>query len=209
MTAETSLLHRLQQYDVTAWTQVVAEWTPDLYHYLCYTLPTPTAAEAVAGETFQAFVQATPTFTEQLSLRTYLYIAVYRKVADYWRRPPVAGVWSAGEQRFPLLGLPGELKEPLAELPELAQQVLMLRYQAGLSLLEIAEVLGRSRKATESLFNRLLHQFSATLDSQGQQFSDEELFDLFQRKVPRLLLPSAFVERLQQQVLSQLQSRRE
>lgn len=209
MTAETSRLHRLQQYDVTAWMQVVAEWTPDLYHYLCYTLPTPLAAEAVAGETFQAFVQATPTFTEQLSLRTYLYSAAYYKVADYWRRTPLADERSADEQRFQWMGLPSELKEALDELPELAQQALLLRYQAGLSLLELADILGRTRKATESLFSRLLQQFSITFDSQGQRLSDEELFDLFRRKAPRLPLPSAIVERLQQQVLRQIGSSRE
>jgi RNA polymerase sigma factor (sigma-70 family) len=80
-------------------------------------------------------------------------------VADYWRRLRVTQElteWIATDApdhaRI-------EVFEALAELPEQSQQALLLRYYVGLSVGEIAEVLGRSYKATESLLSRVRRQF--------------------------------------------------
>ena len=79
--------------------------------------------------------------------------------ADYWRRSKQeyelpASLSVAGPS---IMGI--ELAEALDELPEQAQQILLLRYHVGLSVAEIAEVLGRSYKATESLLSRVRRQF--------------------------------------------------
>lgn len=204
MTTELSLLQRLQQSEPAAWLQVVANWTPDLYTYLTYTMPLGTTAERLVNEVFQTFVEKIATFTPQISLTTYLYSIAYYKVADAWRRTVASDTYSPMVYDATMFNLPRELAEPLAELPELAQQVLFLRYQARLPFPVLAEVLGRSLKATDSLLSRILSQFSLAFDKQGQRLSDEEMAALFQRKAPRLLLPEGVLERIQQQVLTYL-----
>ena len=47
-----------------------------------------------------------------------------------------------------------EFREALASLPENTRQALLLRYREGFSVGEVAQILGRSYKATESLLSR-------------------------------------------------------
>jgi RNA polymerase sigma-70 factor (ECF subfamily) len=152
-------LQRLQEGDEAAWTQFLAEWKPRLYSYMKYNLRNASEAEDVMGETLLAVVQALRNFDGNVTLATFIYSIAYRKVADYWRRLRVTQeltewIPTDGPDHTRL-----EVFEALAELPEQAQQALLLRYYVGLSVSEIAEVLGRSYKATESLLSRVRRQF--------------------------------------------------
>jgi len=152
-------LRRLQEGDDLAWSQFVEEWTPRLYSYLKYNLRNAGETEDVLSETLLAVVQAIRTFDGKVTLATFVYAIAYRKVADYWRRLKVTqelteSLMTSGPNHTSL-----EVYEALAELPEQSQQALLLRYYVGLSVAEIAEVLGRSYKATESLLSRVRRQF--------------------------------------------------
>lgn len=150
MTTEHQLIQRLQDRDPLAWRQVVSEFTPDLYNYLAYTIPATALVETVVAEIFQSSVAQMATLPQTLSLSTYLYSIAYHKVADFWRRPAMNDadrLWADVNR----LGLPNELAGPFAELPEFAQQVLFLRYQVCLPVAMLAEILGRSFKATEPI----------------------------------------------------------
>ncbi|MEZ4682231.1 MAG: RNA polymerase sigma factor [Caldilineaceae bacterium] len=152
-------LRRLQDGDGDAWEQLMDEWSTKLYNYMLYNTRTADDAQDVLSETLLGVVQSIKNFDGNVNLSTFIYSIAYRKVADYWRRSkqtvelPVT-LSTAGPDSMGL-----ELQEALAELPELAQQALLLRYHAGLSVSEIAEVLGRSYKATESLLSRVRRQF--------------------------------------------------
>jgi RNA polymerase sigma-70 factor, ECF subfamily len=152
-------LRRLQEGDEAAWGQFMDEWNPRLYSYLRYNLRDASEVEDLLSETLLAVVQAIRTFDGKVTLATFIYAIAYRKVADYWRRLRVTQElteWIATDApdhaRI-------EVFEALAELPEQSQQALLLRYYVGLSVGEIAEVLGRSYKATESLLSRVRRQF--------------------------------------------------
>ena len=203
MTTEHQLIQRLQDRDPLAWRQVVSEFTPDLYNYLAYTIPATALVETVVVEIFQSSVAQIATFPQALSLSTYLYSIAYRKVADFWRRPATNDADRLWED-VNRIGLPSELAGPFAELPEFAQEVLFLRYQVYLPVAALAEILGRSLKATESLLSRSSSQLRNALTQDGRKLSDEELLALFQNKVPRLVLPPGCLERIQQQVLTYL-----
>lgn len=156
---DASFLQRLQEGDETAWVQFLADWKPRLYRYLTYNLRSASEAEDVLGDTLLAVVQAVRNFDGKVTLSTFVYSIAYRKVADYWRRLQVTQeltewIPTSGPDYIRL-----EVFEALAELPEQAQQALLLRYHVGLSVGEIAEVLGRSYKATESLLSRVRRQF--------------------------------------------------
>jgi len=152
-------LERLQAGDNRAWEKFMAEWNPRLYSYVSYNLRGADEVQDILSETWLGVLQGICNFDGNVALSTFLYSIAYRKIADYWRSKQVTAElpeWlsTAGPNDTRI-----ELYEALAQLPQEAQQVLLLRYHVGLSVTEIAEVLGRSYKATESLLSRVRRQF--------------------------------------------------
>lgn len=156
---ETTFLQSLRDGDDAAWSRFVEEWGPRLFSYFKYNLRNADEAEEALGETMVAIVQAIRTFDGKVTLATFVYSIAYRKAADYWRKLRVTSELTewipADGPDYTRL----EVYEALAELSEQAQHVLLLRYYVGLNVSEIAEVLGRSYKATESLLSRVRRQF--------------------------------------------------
>lgn len=151
-------LQRLQIGDNAAWELFLNEWSPYLYNYVRTNLRGADEVEDVLSNILLGVVEGIRSFDGNAALSTFVYSIAYRKVVDYWR------------QRRITIELPEELSaadstdsfeiyEVLAELPEPVQQALILRYYVGLSVSEVAIVLDRSYKATESLLSRGRHQF--------------------------------------------------
>jgi RNA polymerase sigma-70 factor (ECF subfamily) len=141
---------------------------PRLLGYLRHNVPTQEDAEDVLGETLIAAVRALKDFDGKASLATFIFSLAYRKIADFWRRRQDT-VMLAEHQRSPL-GVSSravEFAEVLDQLPELSKQVLILRYHVGLSVGEIAQVVDRSYKGTESLLSRARQQLREVLDETG------------------------------------------
>ncbi len=152
-------LRHLQANDQVAWEKFLAEWTPRLYNYISYNLRADDEVEDILSETLLAVVQAINNFDGHAALSTFVYSIVRRKIADYWRGrhvttelPEWLSMDDASEARIAFY-------EVLSTLSEMSQQALLLRYQVGLSVTEVAEVLERSYKATESLLSRAREQF--------------------------------------------------
>jgi RNA polymerase sigma-70 factor, ECF subfamily len=129
-------------------------WSPRLFAYLRYSLPTREDAEDVLSETMVASVEAIKNFDGKSQLSTWLYAIARRKVADYWRKAgrdteELSDLFQSAPNGFSL-----EFREALASLPENTRQALLLRYREGFSVGEVAQILGRSYKATESLLSR-------------------------------------------------------
>jgi RNA polymerase sigma-70 factor (ECF subfamily) len=164
--AEAALLRRLQAGDEQAWVELTREFGPRLYTYLRHNLPNAADAEDALSETFLAAVRALPTFDGGVSLAAFLYSLAYRKMADFWRRRHVTAPLLESVAAAPdhVEGASAEFAELLDALPEISRQVLLLRYQVGLSVGEIAEAIDRSYKGTESLLSRARSQLRARLD---------------------------------------------
>lgn len=165
--ADAALLQRLQAGDNAAWTELTSEYSPRLYAYLRRNLPSAADTEDALSETLLAAVRAMPGFDGRVSLATFLYSLAYRKMADYWRRrrdtAPLLETVAAPNTGLDQ-GERAELEAALDSLPETLRQVLLLRYQVGLSVAEVAEVIDRSYKGAESLLSRARSQLRTTLD---------------------------------------------
>jgi RNA polymerase sigma-70 factor (ECF subfamily) len=136
------------------WAEFVTAWSPRLFAYLRYSLPTREDAEDVLSETMVASVEAIKNFDGKSQLSTWLYAIARRKVADYWRKAgrnteELSDLFQAAPTGFSL-----EFREAMSSLPENTRQALLLRYREGFSVSEVAQILGRSYKATESLLSR-------------------------------------------------------
>jgi RNA polymerase sigma factor (sigma-70 family) len=163
---QTIYLRRLQAGEVAAWEQFVCEWSPPLYRYLAANLRYVAATDQVISTTMRMIVQAIHQVDGRMTLDTFVYRIAYRQVAAYGRRQRRAQTpWryilrdsqpSNGVDQA-LLGLPAQL-----------QQLLLLRYAVGLSVAEIAQVVGCSVPATEALLNQARQQFEATFRRSAQ-----------------------------------------
>ena len=163
--SERDFLNQLQRGDNDAWAELTQTYSPRLFAYLRHNLPSMADAEDALSETLLAAVRALPAFDGNVTLSTFLYALAYRKMADFWRRRPLtAELKETVAARNGGGGARAEFEELLNELPELSRQVLLLRYQVGLSVTEIAEVIDRSYKGTESLLSRARAQLRVVLD---------------------------------------------
>jgi RNA polymerase sigma-70 factor (ECF subfamily) len=100
-----------------------------------------------------AALRSISSLDKSAALIRWLFAIARRKVADYWRQSqPVSELPDTLE--YISNGISLEFREALALLPERARQALLLRYREGLSVDEVAHILGRSYKATESLLSR-------------------------------------------------------
>ena len=153
--------------DNAAWTELTQTYSPRLYAYLRRNLPSAVDAEDALGETLLAAVRAMPNFDGRVSLAAFLYALAYRKMADFWRRDhataPLLETLAAAERDFSS-GESAAFAELLDSLPEDSRQVLLLRYQVGLSVTEVAEVIDRSYKGAESLLSRARNQLRLALE---------------------------------------------
>lgn len=151
-------LRCLQIGDNAAWAQFVSEWSPYLYNYVRAHLRDADEVEDVLGDILLGIVQGIQSFDGNAALSTFVYSIAYRKVVDCWRRTRITSelpeeLSTADSTRS------FEIYETLAELSEDARQALILRYYVGLNVKEVAIVMERSYKATESLLSRGRHQF--------------------------------------------------
>lgn len=168
--SEAELLRRLQVGDQHAWTEFVQKMSPRLLNYLRHNLPSLQDAEDVLSETLYAAVHSLPSFDGKASLATFTFSLAYRKIADFYRKRQ--DVVELVDQRSSsgVTSKSVEFEEVVDQLPETAKQVLLLRYYVGLNVGEIAQVIDRSYKGTESLLSRARQQLRDALDEAGFEY---------------------------------------
>ena len=138
---------------------------PQVYGYLRARVPGDALAEDLTAETFLAAVQAVRKDSVPDLTIGWLVTVARNKLVDHWRR-------SAREERSLQLASDEEAvedddqyfermraREVLAELGAHHRAALTLRYLDGLSVPEVAELLGRTVHATEALLVRARHAF--------------------------------------------------
>jgi RNA polymerase sigma-70 factor (ECF subfamily) len=135
---------------------------PQVYGYLLPRCGSVAVAEDLTAETFMAAVAATRERRLQTVTVAWLVGVARHKLVDHWRR--------SGREQRALAAVEGEsagADDPwdgvldadaalaaLAHLPPPQRAALTLRYLDGLPVAEVAEHLGRSLHATETLLVR-------------------------------------------------------
>jgi len=140
----------------------------DLVRYAYARLGSIEEAEDVAIEVLQAAAQRRGGLTAIREPKIYLLGMARRKVAEHFRRnqrerghATLALEDLSHLERSPMATEQGvAVREVLAKLPEMYQEVLLLKYVHGLSAEEIAQVIGKSRNATRSLVQRSRDAFA-------------------------------------------------
>jgi RNA polymerase sigma-70 factor (ECF subfamily) len=150
-------------YDMTA---------PRVYAYLYSRTGSASAAEELTQETFIEVVRSPRTFDGRSDALPWVIGIARHRLSRYFRRTKlddgrsdelvreveIAGEdtrpWRTIEQRADVVGA-------LGGLPKDQRAALMLRFVDGLSVKAVADTLGRSEDATESLIRRARQSFEA------------------------------------------------
>lgn len=147
-------------------------------------------AEEVWQDTLLAAIEKLSTYRGQSRLFTWLCGIARHKIADHIRRrgrergetfsalPPdqLARLMDAGPLPEELLlrcDVRVRVIEALAALPEEYRAALVARYADGQSVTEVAQRLGRTYKATESLLSRARGAFRAAFSAASEEDRDE------------------------------------
>lgn len=124
----------------------------------------PETAEEVLNDTFLSAFDSLPLFKFHSSLYSWLYSIARHEIVDFYRRKKIKTILFS---RLPFLEslaskalgpeavlakkeLKNEIKQVFGNLNEGYCRILRLKYMEGLSIKEIASILGKSVKATES-----------------------------------------------------------
>jgi RNA polymerase sigma-70 factor (ECF subfamily) len=141
---------------------------PQVYGYLCARAGSPVVAEDLTADTFLAAVQAIQRGTVNDLTIAWLVGVARHKLVDHWRRQAreESGLRlvESDDVEEDGLDLHFERAQARAVLEQLGphhRSALTLRYLDGLSVPEVADLLGRTVHATEALLVRARNAFRA------------------------------------------------
>jgi RNA polymerase sigma-70 factor (ECF subfamily) len=180
-TSEEALVLRAQQGDPAAFGAIYQDHVDRIYSYIAFRVQDTEAAEDITQEVFLHALRAVKSFTYRGTVSPWLMSIARNAVVDHWRRRgrrPEEALSSYETEAEDEEGLAGRVVgsiEPLSadehaelvysreriasaatHLTELQQQVLGLRFAAGMSVKEAAEVMGRSEGAVKNLQHHAL-----------------------------------------------------
>ena len=159
--------------------EIYEQHNPGIYRYAIRLLGDKTTAEDCVSETFSRLLQAIrrgggPTE----NVRAYLYRVAHNWITDFYRRQPLPEVsMEIDEQVEPGSNPAAKVSEAmerervrvsLLRLPSEQQQIIQLRFLEDWSHEEVAQVLGKTVDATDSM------QYRALVSLRRMLIEDEE-----------------------------------
>jgi RNA polymerase sigma-70 factor (ECF subfamily) len=174
--SESQVIKRAQGYDPQALTELYRRYADAIFRYVYYRVGDREAAEDLAGDVFVRAMEALPAYEDTGSpFKAWLYRIAHARVVDYYRRQEVRRS-APLDDKLMVDGEsdPGELaihrddaRRIWALLPHLTdeqQQVISLRFIAGFSTSEVAEVLKKTEGAVRALQHRALASLRRLLE---------------------------------------------
>ncbi len=162
-----SLIRQIQD-DPLLFAALYRRYAPRVYRYLYGRVGNRTDAEDLTAQVFLEVLQALPHYHSQGTFPAWLFTLVRRRIIDWQRksRDTISIEWIEN-QVAPDLDLLGEvirsedlhrLDELFAQLTDEHQELIRLRFAAGLTYAQIGKVLGRSEAAVGMALTRLLQR---------------------------------------------------
>lgn len=160
--SEAALVHQAQQGDAKAFGQLYDRYAERVYRYLAFRLRDPVEAEDLTAETFRKAWQHIRDYRAHTApWGAWLFRLAHNLWVDHWRRGArratvaldQAGVIPNGASAKALAQIVSraDLERAIAQLTELQQQVIRLRFIADCSIAETARVMQRSEEAVKDL----------------------------------------------------------
>jgi RNA polymerase sigma-70 factor (ECF subfamily) len=157
MKSDEELMMQYQAGNTVAFDTLYEKYRGDVYRFLLRQFDTATAEE-LYQDVWTKLIQARSRYQPSARFRTWLYTITHNHITDYYRKHRLSAVADENENietRAPeriaqdqqILAV---LHAGIRALPEVQREVFLLKEETGLSLDEIAEVMGASKESTKS-----------------------------------------------------------
>lgn len=168
------LIARAQHGDEAAISQLYRHYAPGIYGYLASRVGDAALADDLTSEVFLRALEGLPQYEDRgISFSAWLYRIAHDRMVDHWRRQARRPTAPLQEERLPAQAGIDEQVEVRLRMEQLGQameqltaeqnQVILLRFVAGLKLHEIAHVMDKSTAAIKMLQLRALTQLRQTV----------------------------------------------
>jgi RNA polymerase sigma-70 factor (ECF subfamily) len=160
--SEATLIRQAQQGDHKAFGQLYDDYAERVYRYLAFRLHDAMEAEDLTMETFlRAWQHVREYRVEAAPFGAWLFRIAHNVWVDHLRRTArratvpleqaIAIANGAAAKAFAQTLSRADLERAIAQLTDLQQQVILLRFVAGCSIAETALVMQRSEEAVKDL----------------------------------------------------------
>ena len=168
-----SALIRVARKDAEAFALLYDRYVQRLYHYCYHRTNNVHDAQDLTSQIFLAAMEAFPRYRQDGHFAAWLFTIARNKVIDHYRRaadlsleeaalPPVqfdlTGEAESSQQKEALL-------RAVRDLGEDEQELIRLRYAAGLSFAEIGRALHKSEDAAKKTLYRLLGRLKSGMEA--------------------------------------------
>lgn len=171
------LIRRSQQGDSEAVAMLYQVFSPQIYRYIVYRVPTSTDAEDLTAEVFMRMVEGLPGYQiTDVPFEVWLYRIASARIADFYRESgkyretelddALADERQALEDVIQQRQSFETVRDALQQLSDEQQMILVLRFVERKSHEEVAAILGKSVTAVKSAQHRALQQLAALLGSE-------------------------------------------
>jgi RNA polymerase sigma-70 factor (ECF subfamily) len=177
---DSALMLRYRDGDLAAFETLYRRHNDSLYRYLLRLSRHPDTADDVFQEVWGKLVKARDSYRPSAKFTTFLYRVAHNCFIDYVRRNKRHAHSALYEPE--LQPDPGSTPEELAEralarrrlnaalldLPDEQREVFLLHEEAGLSLEQIATVMGSNRETTKSRLRYAVNKLRAAIDEPAE-----------------------------------------
>ena len=161
------------QRDPTAFQKLYERHARSIYRYLYSRVRDASVAEDLTSQVFLQALEHLGKFRNQGSFKAWLFAIAHSRAMDYYRKAgrellyaeldPVTGdpdLLAASDRRDAVL----LMRAKIGTLPEKDQELIRLRFVAGLGFAEIGAVVHRSEGAVKKAIYRLLEQLRLQME---------------------------------------------
>jgi len=172
-----SVARGLQKRDPEVWGKVYEEYFSRIYRYIALRVGNKTEAEDLAEQVFLKALESSSSFKWRgVPVSSWLFRIAHNQVIDYWRttKPKVplnelmAGDGVDPEAMAEKWGDIREVIRALGQLTRAQRDVIELRFAGGLSVAEVAKVLGKSEGAVKVMQHSALAALRRKLSSRSE-----------------------------------------
>jgi RNA polymerase sigma-70 factor (ECF subfamily) len=173
MPDETPALIAAALQDSAAFGRLYDRYAGPIYRYVYSRLGSAHEAEDITSQTFITALESLPRYRERGQFSAWLFRIARSKLVDHFRRSKREAGWEAAERLVGAEDTLGsviqadelrKLRSLIAAAGESDQDLIRLRYVAGLSFAEMAELLGRSDAAVKKSLYRLLARLKSQME---------------------------------------------
>ncbi len=178
MESEAALIEQTQHGNPNAFGRLYEAYADRVYRYLIFRTQDAHTAEDLSAETFiKAFQNIGRYRVGQTPFGAWLFRIAHNVLIDHWRArarrktiawetmEPIAS--STASDEFAQVFTRAELEWGVAQLTDLQQQVIALRFSGGCSIAETAHTLQRSQEAIKDAQHKALVALRKHLDERG------------------------------------------